>query len=124
MYREKKMSAWRKSKRLKMGNSPTVYDGVRYQSKFEAQVAQDLDLRLKAKDIASWERQVKISLDVNGYHITNYYIDFVVTHNDGSLEYIEVKGYATEVWRLKWKLFEAQYSDRDNIVLTIIKRQI
>lgn len=78
-------------------------------SKFEASKARDLELLVKAKEIKSFEEQVKISLQVNGFHICNYYIDFVVTHNDGDIEYIETKGYATDVWKLKWKLFEALY---------------
>lgn len=87
-------------------------------SKFEAGKAQELELRKKAKDIKDFKEQVKIPLEVNGYHICNYYIDFVVEHNDGDIEYIETKGYATDVWKLKWKLFEALY-DKPGNVLTV-----
>jgi len=49
-------------------------------------------------------------------------MDFVVTHNDGSLEYVEVKGFQTEVWRLKWKIFEAIFNkEHPDIILTIVK---
>ena len=78
-------------------------------SKFEASKAQDLELLKKAGEIKDFTEQVKIPLVVNGFHICNYYIDFVVDHNDGETEYIETKGYATDVWKLKWKLFEALY---------------
>jgi hypothetical protein len=94
-------------KQSKYKNSFADYGGAKYHSMFEAKVARDLDIRKRAKDIKSWERQVRVSLDVNGQHICNYFVDFLVTHNDDSLEYIEAKGFATEVWRLKWKLFEA-----------------
>lgn len=97
------------------------HNGIQYHSKKEASYAAELDLRLKANDIKSWERQVKISLDVNGFHICNYYIDFVITHLDDSLEYVEVKGFETDVWRMKWKLFEALYSGINNIRLSVIK---
>ncbi len=90
-------------------------------SKKEAGAARDLDLMIKAKEIKSWERQVRIPLDVNGYHICNYIIDFVVEHNDGTKEYLEIKGFETEVWRLKWKLFEALYGKKPNIKLTVQK---
>ena len=86
-------------------------------SKKEAQYAYELDLRVKAKDIKSWERQVKIDICVNGIHICNYYMDFVITHNDGSEEYVEVKGFATDVWILKAKLFRATYPDRKYTVI-------
>lgn len=105
----------------KYGAKRTEHNGIQYHSKKEAGYAAELDLRLKAKDIESWARQVKIPLDVNGYHITNYMIDFVITHNDGVKEYVEVKGFETEVWRLKWKLFEALYGDNIDTRLTIVK---
>jgi len=98
------------------------YDGIYYHSKFEASYAQELDLRLKAKDIKSWERQIKLSLDVNGKHIANYFIDFKVIHNDDSIEFIEVKGFETEVWRLKWKLTEALIDEIEpGALLTVVK---
>lgn len=97
------------TRRNKYGNVGQTYDGIAYHSKKEAVYAEELALRKKAKDIKDWKRQVKISLDVNGYHICNYFIDFVITHNDGVLEYVEVKGFSTDVWRLKWKLFEALF---------------
>lgn len=102
----------------------TEYDGVQYHSKFEAGFAQGLDMRLKAKEIKGWERQVKISLDVNGYHIANYYIDFVVHHLDKTKEYVEVKGFETDVWRMKWKLTEALLSKevkKGKVLLTVVK---
>lgn len=85
-------------------------------SKFEASKAQELELRKRAKDIVDFQEQVKIPLEVNGFHICNYYIDFVVEHNDGEIEYIETKGYATDTWKLKWKLFEALYDKPGNIL--------
>lgn len=105
----------------KYGNISAEHNGIQYHSKKEAAFAAQLDLRVKAGDIKSWERQVCIALDVNGFHICNYYIDFVVTHNDGVKEYIEVKGFETDVWKMKWKLFEALYAEKENTVLTIIK---
>lgn len=99
-----------------------IYNNQKYDSGFEAGYAAELDLRQKAKQIKSWERQVKIPLDVNGYHIANYFIDFVVYHLDGITEYVEIKGYATETWRLKWKIFEALYCDKPDVVLTVVKQ--
>ncbi len=98
-----------------------VHDGIQYHSKKEASFAAELNLRLKAHDIAGWQRQIKIPLDVNGYHIADYFIDFVIEHNDRTREYIEIKGMELPVWRLKWKLFEALYGKEPNTKLTVIK---
>jgi hypothetical protein len=88
-------------------------------SKFEAGKAQELELLKKAGEIKDFKEQVKIPLIVNGLIVCDYYIDFVITHNDDSLEYCETKGYATDAWKLKWKLFEALYSTDPNVVLTV-----
>ena len=87
------------------------YNGVVYHSKLESAYAKELDLRKRGHDIKDWQRQVRLDLKVNGKHITNYYIDFVIIHNDGSKEYVEVKGYETEVWKMKWKILEAIFDD-------------
>lgn len=106
----------------KYGAISREYNGVLYHSKLEAKYASELDLELKEKKIKSWRRQVKISLDVYGYHICNYYVDFEVTHNDKTIELVEVKGFPTEVWRLKWKLLEAIYQkEHPEIILTVVK---
>lgn len=104
-YRTYKLKDYRRKK--KFNNVSQTYNGITYHSKAEAKMAQDLDWRIKAKEIKGWKRQVKVSLDVNGFHIANYYVDFVIEHHDGRLEYLEVKGFATEVYRLKRLLFEA-----------------
>ena len=103
----------------------TQYEGTTYHSKFEAAYAAALDLSVKAGEIKSWERQVKLDLKVNGIHITNYYIDFVVTHNDGSREFIECKGFATAEWQMKWRLLEAtfdQFKQSPDDIMTLVKQ--
>ena len=89
----------------------TAYDGNVYHSKAEAAYAQELDLRKKAGEVTKWERQVKLDLQVNGQHITNYYIDFVVHCTDGSREFVEVKGLELGEWRIKWRILEATFDD-------------
>lgn len=88
-------------------------------SKFEAGKAWELEMLKKAGEIVGFEEQVKIPLEVNGYHICNYFIDFVIEHNDGTIEYLETKGWASDVWKQKWKLFEALYSDKPDVKLTV-----
>jgi hypothetical protein len=91
----------------------------KFDSKFEAGKAQELELLKKAGEIADYQTQVKIPLEVNGYIVCDYTIDFIIEHKDGMIEYLETKGFATDVWKLKWKLFEAIYSDSPNVKLTV-----
>lgn len=105
----------------KYKNVKTEVNGITYHSKLEGKYAFELNARMLAGEIKEWERQVKIDLSVGGHHICNYYVDFAITHLDETREYVEVKGFETEVWRLKWKLFEALYSDLPMTRLTIVK---
>lgn len=98
------------------------YNGQWYHSTGEMNYAQELDWRLKAGDIKSWERQVKIDLKVNGKHITNYFVDFKIIHLDDSVEYVEYKGYETVDWKMKWDLFNALLPEIDpGATLTVVK---
>lgn len=121
----------------------TVYNNISYASKLEANYAMELDLRVKAKDIKSWDRQIKIEINfkkvgsewvltgeegldlksksIEFRHFRNYYIDFVIYHNDDSVEYVETKGMETEVWRMKWFLTEMIFCDDPVITLTVVK---
>jgi hypothetical protein len=82
-----------------------------YASKFEASYAAELDLRMKGKDIVSWEKQKTLDLRVNGQHITSYKIDFIVHYPDGHREFVETKGFPTADWIIKWRLLEALFAD-------------
>lgn len=94
-------------KKPKYHNKATATGGIIYHSKKESKYAQDLEFRKKAGDIKDWKRQVRLDLRAYGKHICYYAMDFIVEHNDGTFEMVEVKGFATDVWRLKWALLEA-----------------
>jgi hypothetical protein len=104
----------------------TIYNDICYHSKFEAAYAEALDLSLKAGDILKWERQVRLPLEINGYHITNYYIDFIVYHLDGSREFVETKGFQTPEWQMKWRILEAtfdqQFKHDSDDCMTLVKQ--
>ena len=108
------------NKRTRYFNTAKVlsYNKV-YDSKFEAQYAMLLEQALKDKQIEGFESHVRIPLVVNGYTVCDYYIDFAVFHHDGSTEYIETKGYPTEVWKLKWKIFCALFEDDERYKITL-----
>jgi predicted nuclease of restriction endonuclease-like RecB superfamily len=113
-------------KENKYHNKTQTYNGHHYDSTFEAEYAQSLDYSLKVRNIKKWERQVKLDLRVNGEHITNYYIDFIVTHNDGVREFVEVKGYETPLWKMKWRILEAtfdQFKEDPDDFMTMIKQK-
>ena len=84
-----------------------TFRGRSYHSKKEADYAANLEWRKKAGEIKEIIPQYKLDIRVNDKHITNYFIDFKVVLSDNTIELIEVKGFETDVWRLKWRLTEA-----------------
>ena len=101
----------------------TVYDGTKYDSKFEAREARDLSMLLKAGKIEGFQAHQRIPLVVNGFHVSDYYIDFVVHHPDKTIEYIETKGLTTAVWVLKWKILQAMTHNDKNVRLTLVSQK-
>lgn len=104
------MNWYQQKQGSKYHNVRQTYNNYSYASKRESAYAQELDLRVKAKDIKSWRRQEKIELSAYGEHITNYFCDFLIIHNDKTKEYVEIKSpiTMTETWRLKWKMSNAK----------------
>lgn len=95
----------------KYGNIKEEYNGEIYMSKAEARYARFLDLSKKAvhskQRVASWERQVPYLIEINGVKICKYLADFRVTYCDGTVEVVDVKGYRTDIYRIKKKLVKA-----------------
>jgi hypothetical protein len=94
-------------RRSKYGSTKQTFNGRSYDSILEANYASQLETRKMAGEILEIFPQYKLDLRVNGLHITNYFIDFKVVLSDNSVELIEVKGFETDVWRLKWRLTQA-----------------
>lgn len=95
----------------KYGAKKTEFNGRKYDSKFEAGVAQELDLRLKAGDIVEIEPQYKVEMwcyRENGLPAfkVSHKIDFRVKNKDGSYELIEAKGVATTDYKWRRKFLE------------------
>lgn len=82
-------------------------------SKREAGYARTLDALKHAKDpkerVISYETQVPFQIEINRIKICKYLADFKVLYKDKHIEIIDVKGFRTEIYRLKKKLVEAQY---------------
>lgn len=95
----------------KYGNRTCFVDGIRFDSRREADYYAHLKLEKRAKVILDFERQVQIDLVVNGKKICAHRIDFFVTLAGGGKEVREVKGYETPEWEIKRKLFEALFPE-------------
>lgn len=87
----------------------TTYNGRSYDSALEANYAMELDWRKQAREIKEIIPQFKLDLNIAGIHICNYYVDFKVVLKDGTIQFHEVKGFETDVWRIKWRLAQAIY---------------
>ncbi len=85
------------------------YAGRTYHSKAEALRAFELDCAKAAGHILGWEPQVALPIRLNGVHICNVVVDFCITELDNSKTYEEIKGFETEVYKLKRKLLLAMY---------------
>lgn len=102
----------------------TQYEGITYHSKKEAAYAQELDLRVRGKDIKNWERQIPIELRAgpDNLKICTYYVDFLIHHKNGDKELVEIKGFETDLWRMKRKLLEALWlPEHPEYSYTVIK---
>jgi len=104
----------------KYRNKKTMYNGVLYDSMKESCYARELDLRVKAKDIKAWvgdKKKLKFQIVVNGSRICTYTPDFMIVSNDNSIEYVDIKGIETTVFKIKWKLIHALYPELKFIII-------
>jgi hypothetical protein len=113
-----------KRKPSKYYNKKETIDGITFDSKKEAAYYQELKLRHQAKDIMDYKLQPEFELqpalkarDGKKHRAIKYRADFLIVHNDGTLEAIDVKGYKTPEFKLKEKMFAAKHPD---IKLTIV----
>lgn len=93
---------------------PTEIDGLKFPSKMEANYYYQLKLRMMAHEIIGFCRQPRFSLGAG----VEYVADFIVFYKDGA-EVVEVKGYETDVWKVKRKFFTEKYPQ---LKLTVVKK--
>ncbi len=98
--------------RNKYNAKKTEFNGITYDSKFEAGVAYDLEMRMAAGELVKVERQVPLELRIYGKLWKTWKIDFVATLKDGSREFIEAKGMELPDFKMKRDFFELVF-DRD-----------
>lgn len=94
----------------------TVVDGITFDSKKEAKRYAELELLERGGAIKDLRRQVRYELipafDCDGKHYrpTSYVADFVYTDCKTGAEVVEdCKGFRTDVYRLKAKMFAWRY---------------
>lgn len=83
----------------------TVSNGISYASKKEAKYANELRLRKKAGEVLFFLEQVPIRLPGG----TKLVVDFQEFHSDGSVHFVETKGFKTDVYKIKKREIEAYY---------------
>ena len=103
----------------KYKNIVTTIDNIRFHSKKEANRYRELCLLNKSKIISDLELQPNFKITINNKFICNYKADFAYKQ-DGEVVYEDVKGFRTQVYKLKKKLTEAQYNVTINEIWNII----
>ena len=107
--------------RMRGGNKylarKAVYKGTLYHSAKEAAQAAELDVKKRAGLIKEWRRQVHYPLKIGAQKVCTIIVDFEEEYPDGTKRVIEVKGYPTPEWRVKWKMFEALYPQLEKVVV-------
>lgn len=84
----------------------TEVDGLKFDSKREANRWLELKLLERAKKIDHLDRQVSVPLIVEGKKICTWRVDFYY-RQDGQWVADDTKGFRTPEYKLKRKLFEA-----------------
>lgn len=78
-----------------------------------------------AKEIRDYQSQKSVDLlGSSGSVVGTYKVDFIVEHNDGTIEYIETKGahlMTLQPWPLKWKLLQDQHKGDPKYRFTVIQ---
>ena len=102
----------------KYGNEKVVVDGIKFDSLLEANRWQELKLLQRAKQIQDLDRQVRFELQPcykkNNKTIKaiNYVADFVYYDlNKKKMIVEDTKGFKTDVYKLKKKIFEYVFPD-------------
>lgn len=100
----------------KYHNKKIIVDGIKFDSKKEANRYSELKLLERAKEITELKLQVPFELlssyEINGKKVRgiSYIADFVyIDIRTGKYVVEDTKGYRTEVYKIKKKMFEQKY---------------
>ena len=90
----------------------TEVDGVKFSSKKEASYYQTLCLRRKAGEVLFFLRQVPFHLPGG----VRYVVDFQEFHADGTVHFVEIKGFDTPMGKFKRKMVEDLYPIKIEVI--------
>ncbi|GEN30255.1 hypothetical protein HNQ35_000041 [Cerasibacillus quisquiliarum] len=109
-------------RRSKYRNKKVQLDGHTFDSKAEARYYQELKLMERAGEILFFRLQPRYRL-LDGFEkhgkkhrAIDYIADFEIHHKDGSIEVVDIKGYKTDVFRIKEKMFNKKYPHKLSIL--------
>lgn len=101
--------------RNKYNNRKVIVDGIKFDSKHEAEIYSQLKALERCNRISNLQLQVPFIL-LEKYRINNrtvreikYIADFTFINSQGQLEVWDAKGVRTDTYKLKKKLFEYRY---------------
>lgn len=97
-----------KPPRNKYSNQKTVIDGIEFMSKREAIYYSELKLLERGRVISGLELQPKFPIILSNQKICDVIADFSFHEGEKHIV-VDVKGFWTDVSRLKWKLAQALY---------------
>jgi len=112
----------KRKKKHKYNAKKIIIDGIKFDSIKEGRRYEDLKLMVRSGDISNLELQPVILLQpgfiCHGKRIRKitYKADFKYIEN-GKIIIEDVKGCKTAVYRLKWKMAQYQYRDKENYLL-------
>lgn len=112
----------------KYNNKKVKLDNHVFDSKAEADYYSGLKIRQAAGEITSFELQPRFTLQPaftkNGkkYQAITYSADFMVYLPNGDVEVVDIKGFITQTFALKKKMFEYKYPHLNLILLAYVKK--
>jgi len=91
--------------RHKFNTQITQRDGIKFRSKKEAKYYDLLKLEQRAGNVLFFLMQTPFHLPGS----VKYVVDFQVFYANGTVKFIDVKGYQTKMYKVKKRLVEASY---------------
>lgn len=118
LEKEEERKSGNEKKKRKYHNKKPEVDGITFDSQKEADYYCQLKLLKKAGHIEDFELQPEfVLLGPENDYVTGrgikYRADFKVYYPKGTVKIVDVKGYKTNVYKLKKKLLLAKYPDID-----------
>lgn len=117
---------WRRRLGNKFNNRKVEIDGERFDSIAESRYYQDLVLLKRAGKIHDFQRQPEFILqpafkdrDGKTVRAIKYRADFLVFY-DGITEVVDVKGFRTKDFELKWKMVQYLHRHHPEYKFTIV----